>query len=329
MNSISGLLRGIITGGKADSPGYTGKSITFLKPLLHVLAIAVLCLIVYANTFYSPFAFDDQLYVLDNPIIRDLGYFLEPSKARDHRWYLSFKYRYISYLTFAINYKLHGLQVTGYRVFNITVHFLNAVLVYFFVMLILKTPFMRPSALRGRAGPIAFFSAAIFVVHPVQTEAVTYIFQRHASLAALFYLLSTVTFIRWRLGGRGWLYACSLVAAVLAMKSKEIAFTLPLMLGLIEFMFFEGPVRKRIVLLVPFLLTMLIVPLTLVGVDRPAGEVVGALASTALQHTDLSDDMRAKYLFTEFRVVLTYIRLLFFPVGQNLDYDYPSYGAFL
>jgi tetratricopeptide (TPR) repeat protein len=121
------------------------------------------------------------------------------------------------------------------------------------------------------------------------------------------------------------IYAISLLSAVLAMKTKEIAFTLPLVVALYELMFFEGALKKRMLYLLPLLLTMLIIPLGLMGSAKPMGEVIGDVSAAARVGSDIS---RWEYLFTQFRVIVTYIRLLFFPVNQNLDYDYPVYRSF-
>ncbi len=163
----------------------------------------------------------------------------------------------------------------------------------------------------------------------MQTEAVTYVFQRLASLAALFYLLSLVAYIKSRLSIKAAsqysFYALSLIAAVLAMKTKENAFTLPVVMALYEFFFFTGPVKRRALRLVPLLLTMFIIPLTIIGIDRPAGEIMSGAASIPRGYTGIT---RLEYLHTQFSVVATYIRLLFLPVGQNIDYDYPVLSSF-
>ena len=184
------------------------------KPFVHLILIAALGLIVYSNTFNVPFQWDEEFYIEKNPIVKDLSYFLYPSKAKGFEQYGAFKSRYVGYLTFALNYKLNGLDVTCYHIFNITIHLLNAILVYFLVSLTFKTPFMQGSKLREQSQYIALFTGLLFVSHPIQTEAVTYIFQRLASLAAFFYLLSIVLYIKWRLAplphpspspaGRGW-----------------------------------------------------------------------------------------------------------------------------
>jgi len=177
---------------------------------------------------------------------------------------------------------------------------------------------------------LPLFIALLFVSHPIQTQAVTYIIQRFTSLATFFYLLSLVSYIKFRISVSGasrfTLYAVSLLSSVLAMKTKEIAFTLPVVIALYEFMFLEGKIRSRILYLIPLLLTMLIIPLSLIGIDKPIGDVIGELGEASQETAEIT---RWTYLFTQFRVIITYIRLLFLPINQNFDYDYSIYHSFL
>jgi len=159
----------------------------------------------------------------------------------------------------------------------------------------------------------------------------------------MFHLLSLTTYIKWRVSTSApehetrrlkfaatrpisvlW-YLSAIFSAVLAMKTKEIAFTLPIIITLYEFMFFEGKIRSRLLYLLPLLLTMLIIPLSMVSVDKPIGELIGDVGEATRLQSTLS---RWDYLFTQFRVIVTYIRLIFLPIDQNLDYDYPTYHSF-
>ncbi|MBI4823723.1 MAG: tetratricopeptide repeat protein [Nitrospirae bacterium] len=121
------------------------------------------------------------------------------------------------------------------------------------------------------------------------------------------------------------LYIASILSAILAMKTKENAFTLPVVIALYEFFFFKGSLGKRVLYLIPFLLTMLIIPITLIGIDKPVGEIISGLGDVTEGYGGIS---RWDYLFTEFRVITTYIRLLFLPINQNIGYDYPVYHSF-
>ncbi|MBF0327756.1 MAG: tetratricopeptide repeat protein [Nitrospirae bacterium] len=309
-----------------------------------IFLIIFITLCVYLNSLGVPFQFDDIPNIVENVGLRGDGLFTRPwsylseIKATNIQGISgeAMKSRYLGYLSFALNYRIHGLEVVGYHLVNIAVHAANGVLVYMLVILIFGTPFMKEQrVLEGFGATMtALFSGLIFVVHPVQTQAVTYIVQRFASLAVMFSLLSIVMYGLWRqrqeegVGGEFrtlLLYGCSIVFAVCAMKTKEMVFTLPLLVVLYEYMFYRGAVLKRLKWLVPIMLTMLIIPLSLLDTAKPVGEIIGDTSQATRLQSNLS---RANYLFTEFCVMATYLRLLFMPVGQNLDYDYPVQKSF-
>ena len=302
----------------------------FFRTAVQLACLVILGTIIYSNTFNSPFTFDDGLYVADNPAVRDPLLLLDSAKVdalpnnmgtvKDQ-----FRNRIAGHFTFWLNYRMHGLSVIGYHLVNLLIHLLNALLVYLLVRLTFKTPFLRgrtavdSSFNANTCKLIAFLCALLFVAHPVQTQAVTYIAQRFTSLATLFCLLSLTLYIKARISGqsahRYAYYFISLVSAILAMKTKEISFTLPAIITLYELMFFEGGLKKRIVYLSPFLLTMAIIPLTLLY-PGSSGSMLKGISDVSVETASIS---RADYLFTQFSVIATYIRLLFLPVDQNLD----------
>ena len=123
----------------------------FSRSIFHCILIITICSIVYSNTLESPFVFDDKFVIVENPIVKDFGYMLNPSEAKVHKGhfeYESFRRRYIGYLTFAINYWFHKLDVTGYHLVNIAIHIINGLIVYWLVILTFKTPFLNSSVLR-------------------------------------------------------------------------------------------------------------------------------------------------------------------------------------
>ena len=309
------------------------------KPLFHFVLITAICLTVYSNTLNAPFHFDDNAVIIENPIVKDLGFMVNPSEAKFHEGlfkYELFRRRYVGYLTFALNYRMHKLNVAGYHVVNLYIHIINALMVYWLVVLTFRTPFLSSSPLGMRSNQIALFAGLLFACHPVQTQAVNYIWQRVTLLATTFYVLSLVMYIKWRLISNKTgsffprmpllFYFGSLISAVLAMKTKEIAFTLPVVILLYELMFFDGYLKKRFVYLVPLLLTMLIIPASLLGPDTSIGELISDVSTATRVDADIS---RWDYLVTQFAVIVTYIRLIFLPINQNLDYDYPIYNTFL
>jgi tetratricopeptide (TPR) repeat protein len=151
--------------------------------------ILLAALAAYHNSFSGPFILDDPLAITGNPTIKHLGSALSPPASATTGG------RPVLNLTFALNYALGGMNAWGYHVFNLLIHALAGLVLFGLV----RRTLMRP-VLRGRFGaeavPLALAVAVIWVVHPIQTEAVTYISQRAESLMGLFYLLTLYCFIR-------------------------------------------------------------------------------------------------------------------------------------
>ena len=268
--------------------------------------------VLYAHTLSSSFHFDDWHVIVNNPAIRDPGNL----KAI---WSV-FNTRFVAGLTYAFNYALGRLNPFWYHLFNIISHILSSLLVHSLILLTFQTPRMKGNSLVVRKRPVAFFAALLFLVHPLQTQAVNYLWQRTASLAAFFYLCAMTSYVRTRLARTSsWGYLIAFFAAFLGLLTKETTGTLPVMLLLYEFCFFESwkeNGRRRLLFLLPFLVTPCMIPILL----RNAGPNLLSL----LRHEGSDYAMsHREYLWTEFNVMRTYLRLLWFPVRQNVDYDYP------
>jgi len=322
---------------------------SFKKNLLCLLVINVVGIITYYNSFYASFVFDDIYSILNNEYIKDISNFY-PWNIHDLPSHIS--RRFISYLTLAVNYQFGEYNVFGYHVFNLTIHLVNAVLVYFLVISLYHTPRLKNiyhSDDQRRFA--ALFAALLFVCHPLQTQAVTYIVQRMTSLAALFCLLAMVIYLRGRLilvssdiapdeNGHSnkvgrisipHVKALTLIVTAslmcgMAMKTKEYSFLLPFMIVLVEIAFFTGSLKRKFLCLLPIVLTLHIIPMSILNARGPLGMALSDLSAQSRETLDIS---RLDYLYTQFRVIVTYLRLWLFPANQNLDYDYPIYSIFL
>ena len=221
--------------------------------LLCIILISCLGIAVYSNTFYCSFQFDDFRFIVGNPSIKNIHHL----QNIWNYWHC----RFITLFSFAFNYHLNGLNVFGYHLFNLMVHLVSAILVWWLTLLTLSTPAMKENKITQHADLIALFAGLVFVSHPVQTEAVTYIWQRAASMAALFYLASVCFYIKSRLlfaqnpssrCGRFY-YIGALITAVVAMFTKENTVTLPLMILFYEFTFLKTKRNLDWKYIVPFL----------------------------------------------------------------------------
>jgi tetratricopeptide (TPR) repeat protein len=313
------------------------------NPLLHVSLIVLAACLAYANSFSVPFIFDDHVIIENNLFIQDARFLADPSRVKGTSLYYPLKLRYVSLLSFSLDYYFHGLDPRGYHLTNLFIHLINALLVYGLIRVTYATPWLARSTLQSYAPLIACFTALFFAVHPIQTQAVTYIAQRYMSLATLFYLLSLYLYVKWRLailevtrvGARGLggillgLYLMSLAAALLGLKTKEICVTLPVAIGLYEFLFFQGKIWLRFLYIIPYVLAILVIPLSfmdLVDFNQPLEQVLNTISQKSFIATPVSS---GDYLLTQFTVLVTYLRLLVLPINQNLDYDYPIYQSFL
>jgi protein O-mannosyl-transferase len=302
-----------------------------LAPFLDSRAVQVLLvllagLVAYGNTLHVPFVFDDHSSIVDNPVIKNLDNFLASLDGYRYN-----PRRVIGYLTFALNYRFGGLDVFGYHLVNLGIHLAASLLVYTFILILAQTPYLRGSRLVPHGRPLALLCGLLFAVHPLQTQAVTYVVQRLASLASTFYLLAMVLYGAARLrqvrDGRlgspqALLYFCgALFAALSAVHTKEIAFTLPFMLILFEALFFPATARKQTGFFLGAAVVLALGAIVVAHDPRPLGQLLSDVDASLIESSALS---RTEYLFTQFRVIATYLRLLILPVSQNLDYDYPA-----
>lgn len=283
----------------------------------NISLIALTTLLCYSNSFAVPFVFDDIVNIVNNPSIRNISNFFKPLQPSDFEHDFILKgtvTRFIGYLSFALNYELHGLEVWGYHAFNLLIHIVSAVGVYCLVILLMQS---QSGFSQQDKRLVAIFTALLFACHPIQTQAVTYIVQRFASLASMFYVLAVVFYLLYRQRHALTFYLLSLLCTVSAMKTKEIAFTLPFMLVAVEYIFCEGSFKRRIIMLLPFLASVLIIPLSIIDTSD---SITQSLAEASQLEKGIS---RLDYLLTQFSVIVKYLQLLILPIGQNLDHDHP------
>ena len=306
--------------------------------VVHCLLILAIGIAIYANTFNVPFLLDGVPCIAENPAI---GTYFDASIPDEQRYVgvepdiiNSMHLRPLAYLTFALNYRVHGLNVAGYHYVNLVIHLAAALVVYALVGALLATPFLsdqRENTSTGKLLPLII--ALLFVCHPIQTAAVTYIVQRFASLATLLSLLSLLMYLHARVSGQGNVRAATFIAgstlfSILGMYTKESVFTLPVLIVICEVLFLKGAWGTRVKFLAPLICTMLIVPLNMISLTGASNGVNETLQNTT-NLSNLTNVSRWDFFCTQNRVMLTYLRLLILPINQHLDYDYPRYHSLL
>ncbi len=276
-----------------------------------VLVLLGLTLVAYALTLNVPFYLDDFTSIRENPAIRDIGNFEAVFNFSPAR--------FVSYLSFALNFSLHEYQLTGYHIVNILIHLSGVFLVFVLSQELHSLQPKQAEEIRYWAY-FPLLAAALFALHPLQIQAVTYIVQRSASLAALFYLLSIYAYLKARTttvkNTRVLLFAFVPVAGFLAIFTKQHTVTLPLALVLIELIFFKHSRQVLVKLFGVCAVCGLTIALLLYLV---AGAQFFTSLSEATQETDLVT--RGQYLAVQMGVLWSYIYKFLIPYPLHLEYD--------
>ncbi len=273
--------------------------------------IAAAVVLVYANSLQGPFILDDLPNIAENPAIRSLwppgDLFASPPTGVAGRPLVT--------LTLALSHAISGQAVWSYHALNALIHLLAA----WTLMGVLRRTLWMPSLREayGRwATPLAAVGALLWAVHPLQTQAVTYIIQRCESLMGLFFLLTFYGALRgWQSPHRRRWHGLAIAACLAGVGSKEVIAAAPVLVLLYDRMFVHaklGDALKRSALLYVGLLGCWIV---LGGLVLSAG--VGALGLERLNVTPL------QYAVTQPGVILHYLRLAVWPAPLVLDYQWP------
>ncbi|MFA5074248.1 MAG: hypothetical protein WC539_10185 [Nitrospirota bacterium] len=271
--------------------------------------IAGLILLAYSNTFTANFHFDDTPAIVDNHALKRLSWSNFISMFSGTRPVIN--------VSLFFNYQISKLNPIGWHIVNIGFHIMNS----FFFFLLLQRTLQLPSLAERyswRAKRMALFGALLFGLHPVQTEAVTYIISRTELIATFFYLATFLFFIKHAQTKKFGYAFLAFVMSLLAMQSKEWAVTLPATLFLYDFLFLSNGSFK------PILSRWK----AYVLVALPWALVAYVLMTTTLQGAGFGVSGERSitpwtYLLTSMNVLWTYIRLLILPINQNLDYGYP------
>lgn len=277
-----------------------------------LLLVFLAILATYFHTLDVPFYLDDLSSIRNNPAVRDIGNLAG-------LWSFSGA-RIVGYFTFALNYTIHDYQLAGYHIANILIHFGAAITVYFLGRIIIGTRSVAPYCTETTRKYLPLLIALLFALHPLQTQAVTYIVQRSASLAALFYLLSLVCYLKARLTlvptNKILLFGLSCVFAILALFTKQNTITLFIAIFLLEICFLK-PDRKSIaVVFMGLLLAGIgVVSYFSFGLNQ---SFIEFLSNNTLETTTVT---RAEYFTIQMQVLWSYIGKFFLPISLTLDYD--------
>ncbi len=299
----------------------------FKNHLLIFIVFLVVGLGIYANSFDNEFFWDDDDSIVKNVYIKDWKYlpnfFTENLIAGAGQ--VTNYYRPILLISFALDHHLWGLDPLGFHFTNSLIHIFCAWLLF-----LIFNRLALGSGKGGISGFLAFSAALLFLIHPLQTEAVTYVAGRADPLSTLFSLLSIWFFIGFRSlpEGKKSRYFWCITFFILGILTKEQVIILPLLFMLIDMVFFIKKIDKKRVVgvlkrsLLPLSLSALYFVLHFTFLDFKGDTLFD-------YHNTVYDSSPLVRLFTFFFVILSYLKLLFVPTGLHMAREVEPVASFL
>ena len=290
----------------------TAKPTPFWRtPLWAGLAIAGAALLAYHNSFRVPFVFDDELAIVSNPSLRSLAtsFFPPPDLTG-----LPISGRPVVNFSFGLSHAISGDAVWSYHAINLLVHVAAGLVLFGVVRRTLLQPGLE-QRFGAHAFDIALVAAALWTLHPLQTESVTYISQRAEAMLGLCYLLTLWCGIRaLEPGARpGWI-AWAGVFSLLGMATKEVMISAPIFVALYDRAFVSASWREAWTRHRRLHLTLAATWLLLAWIVAAEGGARGVSAGFGLGVSPWT------YLLTQFDAIVMYLGLSFWPHPLVLDY---------
>ncbi|MFQ3579832.1 MAG: tetratricopeptide repeat protein [Bacteroidales bacterium] len=279
------------------------RYLTYFPEYFFLLFFTATC---YTITLFYPFHFDDIIQIVQNQAIKSFD------RYWDINYWVNIHFRPFSFFTFSINYFLGGLNTLGYHLFNIFVHLTASVFVYHISRELLKAVKFQKEAI----GYISILVAVLFVIHPLQTQAVTYIVQRMASMSGMFFFAGFFFYLRARMYYKfsqyQWLVLIivSMVCFAFAVLSKQNTVVFILLITATEFLLFtpKSLYNNTIIKYITGGLSLIFVI------------VLSYLYFINGFETVVASIEYKTYFLTQLKMFPRYFLLTLFPVGLSLDY---------
>lgn len=279
-----------------------------ISHLIAIFIIVIATLLVYVNTLGNDFVFDDKHLIEENDLIRNIANVpaIFNSEFQLKETQTGF-YRPLLLTSFLVDYHIWQLSPMGYHLTNLLLHIATTILLYFFVLLLLKDRM------------IAFCSAILFGLHPVHASNIAWVAGRGDVLCGLFFLLSLFFLVKAdsnREKLNCYYFIISLLCFFLALTAKEMAASLPFIIILYIFCFRkEEDKKKHISSLIKLALPYFVV---LVGYLFIRFSVIGSVAKRGLEL-----DLLPWRMITMTDITVKYIGLLIYPAKINIYYLIP------
>lgn len=275
------------------------KSI-FENKWLHVGLLVAFALLVYGKVFHAGFmSWDDADYVLQNKDIRAF------SAENISRWFSEFyigNYHPLTLFSYAFDFLIGKQEPFIYHATNILLHALSTVVLYGFI------------ATLAQSRQVAFFTALLFAVHPVQAESVAWVAERKNVLYGLFFLTALLNYSKYAATGEKRWLIWVILAAIAAMLCKATAVALPLCLFAVD-IWMQKSLKEKNGLLVKIILFALAIP---TGIIAIRAQEQGTFLNLHPEYSWLQRMVFAGYAYTQ------YIIQVLVPIKLSVLYPYPQ-----
>jgi len=291
------------------------------QKIFHFFLLTLIIATCYFGTLSNSWHFDDYNNIVWDKSIRIESLSWEQVKKPIYSENGDIRDRPLAVLSFAVNYLFSGLDTTGYHVVNIFIHIISSFFIYlvFVTTLDIYRQKNKNSIPENLLKDIALLGAVFWAIHPIQTQAVTYIVQRMASMAAMFYMISLYFYLKFRLQKEAKYKVVLLVLCILfwgaGILSKENAALLPLSIIAYEIIIFRTSWKDNLRFKLFFLGSL--VSLIVFSLFFMSGDIISYLDKTysARPYT------MWERIITQPIILTRYIFLLLIPVADFLNLD--------
>ncbi|MEW6008550.1 MAG: tetratricopeptide repeat protein [Candidatus Omnitrophota bacterium] len=286
------------------------KELKDYEDYLAVIVFFIFVFLIYFKSLATPFVFDDIHMILRNSYIKELKNLHLPFiRGRVTNVPLEKgMYRPLLMASFAFNYLFGRLNPIGYHIINMMFHFLNASLLFLLFKQLLK---------KGSFWP-AFIASLLFLLHPVNSEAVIYISCRSTLMASFFLLLGLLSYAKWEGQKFDKKYYLSLISFACGLFTKEVMIIFPLMLMSYDFLFRKDSKRTFTAFIKSHFLFLFIA----ISYLLLRHNLIGAFTNLSLKRSIYEN------FLTNLHAGVYYFKLFFYPVNLCIGRYFPTSKSF-
>jgi tetratricopeptide (TPR) repeat protein len=303
------------------------------KNVFAIVTIFIIVIAIYSNTLNASWHFDDETNILTN----------KPLHLKELNWqnikktfFASYDnvgkiYRPIACFSFALNYYFCKDNIFGYHIVNLSIHLIASIFLFLFIYHSLNLPLLK-----AKYGPNSYFIAllttVLWSINPIQTQAITYIVQRMASMAGMFYIISMYFYLKARICKLNALkvtfYFFCFIAGILAFGTKENTVMLPFSIFFFDLFIIQGLTKENIKKNSLTFFILILIPVALALILKGPSILSTKHLFSAYEHRSFT--MFERFL-TEPRIILFYITLLLYPMPGRLciTHDIPISHNFI